>query len=147
MNTFRILLVLMAMPIGVLAWHTDLNAAPSAKGPVIEVVDTLNLGEIFIDDLSDEHGKIRISIKNKGAKPLILKNVGGCCGTNVKSWPKAPILPGKEGVVRVEFRIEPRPQRISRTITIESNADNGKIKKVLITGVVLERKKSNEIVL
>ena len=114
-------------------------------GPLISVSDTISLGEIFVNDLSDEHGKINIKITNSGNKPLILKNVTGCCGTNVKSWPKAPILPGKDALIFVEFRTEPRPQKISRTITVESNASNNKVVKVAITGVVIEKRGSNEI--
>lgn len=114
-------------------------------GPFISVPDSISLGEIFVNELSDEHGKVKIKVTNAGNKPLILKNVTGCCGTNVKSWPKTPILPGKDALIYVEFRTEPRPQRISRTVTIESNAVNNKVVKVAITGVVIEKRASNEI--
>ena len=119
----------------------------SAKmdGPLISVTDTISLGEIFVNDLTDEHGRIQVKVSNKGNRPLILKNVTGCCGTNVKSWPKAPILPGKDALIYVEFRTEPRPQKISRTITVESNATNNKVVKVAITGVVIEKRGFNEI--
>lgn len=123
----------------------DVKNSAKKDGPIISVLDTVNLGEIFVSDLSDEHGKIQVKVSNIGNKPLILKNVAGCCGTNIKSWPKTPILPGKNALIYVEFRTEPRPQRISRTITVESNATNGKIVKVAITGVVIEKKSRNEI--
>ena len=113
-------------------------------GPLISVPDTISLGEIFVNELNDEHGKIQVKVSNIGNTPLILKNVTGCCGTNIKSWPKAPILPGKDALIYVEFRTEPRPQRINRTITIESNAVNNKVVKVSIAGVVIEKRSSNE---
>ncbi|HPV57763.1 MAG TPA: DUF1573 domain-containing protein, partial [Tenuifilaceae bacterium] len=128
-----------------------LSIAQEAKGtvkndgPIISVSDTISLGEIFVNDLTDEHGRIQVKVSNKGNRPLILKNVSGCCGTNIKSWPKAPILPGKDAQIYVEFRTEPRPQKISRTITVESNANNNKMVKVAITGVVIEKRGSNEI--
>ncbi len=107
--------------------------------------DTVQLGEIGLNDLSNDNGKIEITVINKGNLPLILNDVTGCCGTNIKEWPKAPILPGKTGLITVEFRIEPRPQVISRTITIKSNAVNSKVLKVSINGLIIESKSKNEI--
>jgi len=116
------------------------------KGVIISTKpDTVKLGEININNLSDENGKVQIIVLNTGNQPLILNEVTGCCGTNIKEWPKAPILPGKSGVIKVEFRIEPRPQIISRTVTIKSNASNFKVLKVPIEGLVIEDKKANEI--
>lgn len=107
--------------------------------------DTVKLGEIGLNELSDENGKVQITVLNTGTLPLILNEVTGCCGTNIKEWPKAPILPGKSALIRVEFRIEPRPQVISRTITIKSNAANAKMIKVPIEGVVVASTEKNEI--
>lgn len=140
---FLILFVLLYPLLGL----AQQNQQVKIDGPILAVVDTLNLGEIFLDELSDKHGKIQIKFQNNGNKPLILKNVAGCCGTTVKEWTKAPILPNKEGSINVEFRTEPRPQKISRTITIESNAANQKVVKVYIVGLVIERKNSKEITL
>jgi hypothetical protein len=116
------------------------------KGAFITVKpDTVNIGEIGLNDLSDENGKVQISVLNTGNKPLILNEVTGCCGTNIMEWPKPPILPGKSGLIKVEFRIEPRPQIISRTVTIKSNAGNSSTIKVPIKGSVVESKDKNEI--
>lgn len=107
--------------------------------------DTVKLGEISLSNLSDENGKVQIIVLNTGSQPLILNEVTGCCGTNIKEWPKAPILPNKSGIIKVEFRIEPRPQIISRTVTIKSNALNNKVVKVPIEGMVIAAKAKNEI--
>jgi len=107
--------------------------------------DTVRLGEISLNELSDDNGKVNITVVNNGNLPLILNEVSGCCGTNVKEWPKAPILPNKTGLIKVEFRIEPRPQVISRTVTIKSNASNSKVLKIHIEGIIIESKAKNEI--
>jgi len=107
--------------------------------------DTVKLGEIGLNDLSNESGKVQIIVMNIGGMPLILNEVTGCCGTNIKEWPKAPILPGKSGLIKVEFRIEERPQVISRTVTIKSNAANSKVLKVPIEGTIIESLSKNEI--
>ncbi|MBQ9470375.1 MAG: DUF1573 domain-containing protein [Bacteroidales bacterium] len=128
---------------------TSTMAQPqAANGPIIKIqADTVNLGEIFIDELTVNHGKLQITVANSGNQPLIMQKVSGCCGTNIKQWSKAPILPGKEGSIDVEFRIEPKPQVISRTVTVESNASNERSKKIHIRGIVAERKAANELTL
>ena len=123
-----------------------LSLSAQNKGAFITTKpDTVKLGEIGLNDLSDANGKVQISVINTGSLPLILNEVTGCCGTNINEWPKAPILPGKSGIIKVEFRIEPRPQVISRTVTIKSNASNSKILKVPIEGLVIESTAKNEI--
>lgn len=120
--------------------------AQNNKGAfIVAKPDTVKLGEIGLNDLSNENGKVQITVLNTGILPLILNEVTGCCGTNIKEWTKAPILPGKSGLIKVEFRIEPRPQVISRTVTIKSNAANSKIIKVSIEGVIIESTEKNEI--
>lgn len=116
------------------------------KGAIITTKpDTVKLGEIKLNDLTDENGKVQIVVMNDGTLPLILNEVTGCCGTNIKEWTKAPILPNKSGIIKVEFRIEPRPQMISRTVTIKSNATNSRVLKVPIEGMVIASKAKNEI--
>ena len=129
----------------VFAVTISLSAQNSNGAFVVTNPDTVRLGEIGLNDLSADNGKVSITVVNKGNLPLILNEVSGCCGTNVTEWPKAPILPGKTGQIKVEFRIEPRPQVISRTVTIKSNAINSKLIKVPIEGVVIESTSKNEI--
>ena len=69
----------------------------------------------------------------------------GCCGTEIKEYAKTPILPGKEAIIRVEFRIEPKPQAIRRVVTIHSNAVNSKELTCPITGSVVLPKKAGRI--
>lgn len=114
---------------------------------IVTTPDTVNIGEIALNELTEQNGKVEIVVLNKGNAPLILNIAEGCCGTNIKEWPKAPILPGKSAIIKVEFRIEPRPQVVSRTVTIKSNASNAKVLKVPITGVIIESKAANEITL
>ena len=132
----------------VLIVGAELSISAQNSGVFITIKpDTVRLGEIGLNDLSIENGKVHITVLNTGNLPLILNEVTGCCGTDVKEWPKAPILPGKSALIKVEFRIEPRPQVISRTVTIKSNATNSNVVKVHIEGVIIESKAKNEITL
>ena len=105
----------------------------------------VKLGDIPLDKLSDSHGKVEIKVLNEGSSPLLLNRVEGCCGTEIKEYAKTPILPGKEAIIRVEFRIEPKPQAIRRVVTIHSNAVNSKELTCPITGSVVLPKKAGRI--
>lgn len=105
----------------------------------------VNLGSIPIDDVSPETGKVEIEVYNDGVQPLILNQVSACCGTRVDEWSNRPIAPGQKSTIKISFRVEPKPQRISRTVTVNSNAMNGGVLKVAILGEVVVPKKSNEI--
>ena len=105
----------------------------------------VNIGTVAVDDVSDDTGKIDIEVHNDGAIPLILNQVTGCCGTRILDWPKQPIVPGQKGIIKIYFRVNPNPHRISRTITVKSNAGNGNIKKIAILGEVALPKQENEI--
>jgi len=92
------------------------------KGPQLKwELERHDFGTVYLDDLPET--KLEIKFTNDGTEPLILSQVRACCGTRVHSWPREPIMPGKEGIINVEFRIAPTPQRISRTVTVTSNAE------------------------
>ena len=43
------------------------------------------------------------NFKNTGDAPLIIDNVRSICGCTATEWTETPILPGKEGYVKVVF--------------------------------------------
>ncbi|MFA5647457.1 MAG: DUF1573 domain-containing protein [Bacteroidales bacterium] len=105
----------------------------------------VNLGSISVDSVTEETGNISIEAHNDGSLPLIINQVTGCCGTRITDWTREPIMPGQKGTIKIFFRISPTPQRISRTITVQSNAGNGKIQRLAILGEVILPKVGNEI--
>lgn len=90
------------------------------KGPQL-TFDKPNhdFGTAFVDEMPET--KLDIKFSNTGNEPLILSGVRACCGTRVTEWPREPIMPGEEGVIKIEFRLAPRAQRISRTVTASYN--------------------------
>jgi hypothetical protein len=98
--------------------------------------ETHNYGEISADKIPD--GKVNFKIYNRGNQPLVLSNVRACCGTTVSGYSQAPIAPRDSGYVEVQFRIMPQPHRISRTVTIQSNAGNRQTAILRIQGEVIE---------
>ncbi|MFN3555163.1 MAG: DUF1573 domain-containing protein [Bacteroidales bacterium] len=107
------------------------------KGPVLKwELDRYDYGNLYTDDMPET--KLDIKFKNEGDEPLVLSQVRACCGTRVHSWPRQPIMPGQEGTIQIEFRLAPRAHRISRTVTVTSNADPA-TSIFRIVGEVLER--------
>ena len=97
----------------------------------------VKLDTMYINDMSTAV-KMEIEFENIGGKPLIVNRVSGCCGTRIKDWPKEPLQYGETGTIKVEFRIPPRPHRVSRTVTAISNDPKGS-KRLRITGIVTEK--------
>ncbi|MDD4385987.1 MAG: DUF1573 domain-containing protein [Bacteroidales bacterium] len=116
------------------------------KGPYIRFEPSeINLGNISTNDVTEDIGNIEIEFYNDGVQPLILNQVTGCCGTRINDWTRKPIAPGQKGTIKVWFRVSPQPHRISRTITVQSNAINGNNKKMAILGEVVIPSSANEI--
>lgn len=109
----------------------------SENGPIISFnKDVHDYGKLITTNTPD--GTVEFKVYNKGKKPLVLSNVRACCGTQVKEYTNHPIASGDSGIVKVEFRILPRPHRISRTVTIQSNAENRQTAVLRIIGEVIE---------
>lgn len=105
-------------------------------GPKIEFKEeTINYGNIF---KGEDSGKRVFEFKNTGDAPLIIKAVNSSCGCTVPTKPKDPIMPGKTGIIEVQYNMNPGP--ISKTITVESNAVNKE------NGMVALRIKGNVMV-
>ena len=139
MRNLLIALTLFAVTIALPTRLVAQESIAKPSGPVIRLEPAkMDLGSIQLSQLSDEHGKVRFEVFNDGTKPLLLKKVSRCCGTDIKSYTQGPILPGKSGEILVEFRIEPKLQAISRTVTVLSNAENGAEIKAPIVGNVIK---------
>ncbi len=108
------------------------------KGPQLTFEnDRHDYGTVYVDDMPET--KLDIKFTNTGDEPLVLSRVRACCGTRVTSWPREPIMPDEEETITVEFRLAPRPQRISRSVTVNYNNEQQPVVRYRITGQVVER--------
>ncbi|TDS58850.1 DUF1573 domain-containing protein [Myroides indicus] len=92
------------------------------QGPKIEFAaenNTIDYGTVV---KGQDDGLRSFEFTNTGDEPLIITNVRSTCGCTVPSKPTEPILPGKTGKIDVKYNMS--VGRISRTITVESNAAN-----------------------
>ena len=116
------------------------SRAQSSTGPDLEFKaenNRIQLDTMYLYEM-DDMVKLKIEFENKGNQPLIVNKVTGCCGTNIKDWTKKPLQPGKKGTIQVQFRVKPRPHKISRTVKAISNDPEG-TKTLRIKGIVKEK--------
>lgn len=75
-------------------------------------------------------------VKNTGSAPLIIQKVRTTCGCTTPDYTKEPILPGKEGSIKVTYSATGRPGTFNKEVTVFTNVPDS-IYKVYIKGEVI----------
>lgn len=96
-------------------------------------------------ELKESDGRVSyvFKFKNTGGQPMVLHNVKASCGCTTPEWTRNPIPPGGSGQVKAIFDPRNRPGNFNKSITVQSNAQNGTI-VLRITGKVIAREKTVE---
>jgi hypothetical protein len=119
----------------VLVFGTTMLMGQAAGPKFTYSKDVIDLGTLYADEL--DLTKIDIEFSNQGNQPLVVSQVRGCCGTRVTKWTTEPVNPEGKGTISIEFRLAPRAQNISRTVTATSN-DPASNTIIRIIGKVVE---------
>ncbi|MDX5427583.1 MAG: DUF1573 domain-containing protein, partial [Bacteroidota bacterium] len=69
----------------------------------------------------NSNGEREFLFTNTGKEPLIISNARGSCGCTVPTWPKEPIAPGAQGVIKVKYDTK-RVGPFHKTVTLQTNA-------------------------
>lgn len=73
------------------------------------------------------NGDCEFTFINEGNEPLILQNVKASCGCTTPSYTQKPVMPGKEGTIKVHYNTN-NVGGFSKTVTVTSNAvDNPRV--------------------
>lgn len=95
----------------------DGGSAP-ADAPAFKFVkETFDFGQIT----DGEKVSYDFKFTNVGKSPLIITSATATCGCTVPDYPKTPIAPGAEGVVRVVFDSTGKPGMQNKVVTITAN--------------------------
>jgi hypothetical protein len=94
--------------------------------------DSLKVAIISFDETDHNFGRVYegeqvgwyFKFRNTGTKNLIITNAYASCGCTVPDYNKDPVHPGGEGVIKVVFDSKDRTGIQSKTVTVESNAQN-----------------------
>jgi hypothetical protein len=92
--------------------------ADSAKAPVMKfAVESFNFGKIKAGD------KVSYDFKftNVGKSPLIVTDAVATCGCTKPEWPKEPIEPNAEGIIKVTFNSANKSGLQDKMIQITAN--------------------------
>lgn len=102
-------------------------------------------GEHDFGEINEKDGTVSTTFEfiNTGGEPLILGQVKASCGCTTPTWTKTPVLPGGKGFVKAVYDPINRPGNFSKSITVNSNADNSPF-KLRIKGNVIPRDKTIE---
>lgn len=118
-----------------LAALTQVNAQTADSTLMIKFVSTVH-DYGTIEQGSD--GSCNFVFTNMGKTPLVLSNVRASCGCTVPTWPREPILPGKEGSIKVVYNTN-LVGSFNKSISVNSNAKNNEV-ILNIKGTVTQKK-------
>ena len=70
---------------------------------------------------SGERMSYDFKFTNTGNAVLIISQASGSCGCTVPEYPKDPIKPGEEGIIKVKYNSEGHSGMVSKTVTLLAN--------------------------
>jgi hypothetical protein len=76
--------------------------------------------------MQDADGNCEFKFTNTGKEPLILASAVGSCGCTVPTFSKEPVMPGKEGAIKVHYDTH-RIGSFTKTVTVTSNAKTDRV--------------------
>lgn len=97
----------------------------------------------FGDIQQGEKVEFSFTFKNNGTAPLILSNVLATCGCTAPEWPKNPIPPEGQEVIKVVFDSSSKIGRQNKVITVRSNSKTGDA-RLRISAMVLPPQKKKD---
>jgi hypothetical protein len=93
------------------------------KTAIFFLEDKYNFGKVK----EGEKVKHAFKFKNTGEHPLMISDAIASCGCTVPSFSKAPVLPGDEGEIVVEFNTSGRKGNNHKSVIVVSNADRERV--------------------
>jgi hypothetical protein len=82
-------------------------------------------------------GSCEFKFTNGMKTPLVVSNVKPSCGCTVADWTKEPILPGKTGVIKLNYNTK-IPGAFNKSITVNSNAKNATVTLQIKGNVIIK---------
>ncbi len=95
-------------------------AVPSGPLTTMEFeASTLNFGTVIDGEIVNRTFKF----KNTGSEPLIISDAKGSCGCTVPQKPTAPIAPGENGEITVQFNSKGKMGQRNQKVTVTANTN------------------------
>ena len=105
------------------------STADSKETSEIAAVDTANAPAFKFEKEVYDFGEIKegekvtydFKFKNIGNSPLIISSATATCGCTIPEYPKEPVAPGAEGLIRVIFNSAGKAGMQNKIISITAN--------------------------
>lgn len=95
---------------------------------------TADLGQISEDDAPMA---VEFPFRNTGKDPVVITRVRTTCGCTVPEYPREPIRPGADGVIRITYHPKGHPGTLDRSVRICTSSTAGEAETQLrLTGKV-----------
>jgi hypothetical protein len=103
-------------------------------------------GVLTFESIDHDFGKVpegtmatyEFKFKNTGNQPIVIANAQASCGCTTPEWTKAPVMPGKSGIIKAVYNSAGRPGVFAKTVTVMSNASEP-AKVLSLKGTVLTK--------
>jgi hypothetical protein len=103
-------------------------------------------GVLTFESIDHDFGKVsegtmatyEFKFKNTGNQPIVIANAQASCGCTTPEWTKAPVMPGKSGIIKAVYNSAGRPGVFAKTVTVMSNASDPN-KVLSLKGTVLTK--------
>lgn len=97
---------------------TATNEVDTENVPIIEFeTEVIDFGTITQGEIVEKVFRF----KNIGKSNLLISSARGSCGCTVPEWPKEPIAPGEENIIKVKFDSNGKQGKQHKTVTLVCN--------------------------
>jgi len=111
-------------------------AQDSKKEPKVKFTkDTHDFGKVAESANSVSH---EFTFKNTGTAPFLIQRVQTTCGCTSPEYTNEPVLPGKEGKIKITYSTVGRVGTFNKDITVFTNVSDT-IYRLIIKGEVLRK--------
>lgn len=108
------------------------------------LVSSASAPEITFESIEHDFGKVHageklgwyFKYKNTGSEPLVISSASASCGCTVADYPKEPLAPGKEGMIKIVFDTSGRAGRQTKTVVLETNAVKSKVSLLIRAEII-----------
>ncbi|SER27191.1 DUF1573 domain-containing protein [Neolewinella agarilytica] len=122
---------------------TPANPAAAQPAPAVAVPTGPVTTMAFKDNGTFDFGTVTegeivshtFSFTNTGSEPLIISDAKGSCGCTVPSKPTAPIAPGEDGEITVQFNSKNKKGARNQKVTVTANTNPAQT-FIYLTGTV-----------
>ena len=96
--------------------------------------------------IKEEDGAATYEFKfiNNGTEPITIVTVKASCGCTTPGWSKEPIAPGEAGYIKAQYNTKNRPGPFNKSLTVTTDLEVEKTKRLYIKGQVTPKPKSLE---